>query len=206
MSDSIKQSASPRYDGSAVVELLDEGRRVKLVNDFGYIDQYGSRWDVPAGAIVDGASIPRVLWSIIGGPFEGPYRIASVIHDWFCDLRTRPWRAVHRMFYEAMVVSGVAHGRAALMYGGVYWGGPRWSATVEHNLDLLLSRHRGSSDSLTRAFHMRLPAASGTRYRYAFGDEDVAALAAAISASDLSIDKVESYVDCRLAAMQRIDY
>jgi hypothetical protein len=77
---------SGRYDGEAVVRLLDDGRRVQLVEDFGFIDQADARWDVPKGAIVDGASIPQPLWSIIGGPFEGRYRDASIVHDWYCDM------------------------------------------------------------------------------------------------------------------------
>jgi len=55
-----------RYDGRAIVRLLDDGRQVQLVEDFGFIDEMEIRWDVPKGAIVDGASIPQALWSIIG--------------------------------------------------------------------------------------------------------------------------------------------
>jgi Protein of unknown function (DUF1353) len=43
---------------------------------------------VPAGAIVGGASIPQVFWSIIGGPFEDKYREASVIHDYYCEQKS----------------------------------------------------------------------------------------------------------------------
>ena len=42
-------------------------------------------WTAPKGAKVDGASIPQLFWTPIGGPFEGKYRYASVIHDTECD-------------------------------------------------------------------------------------------------------------------------
>ena len=36
---------------------------------------------VPAGLEIDGASIPRLLWRVIGPPLYGRYRPAAVIHD-----------------------------------------------------------------------------------------------------------------------------
>jgi len=125
-----------RYEGRAVVELLDDGRLVRLRQPIAYIDPHEVRWDVPKGAEVDGASIPRVLWTFIGGPFEGKYRKASIIHDWYCDIRSRPWRQVHRMFFDAMIASSVPMALAKPMYAGVYFGGPRWSETVVHNVEI----------------------------------------------------------------------
>ncbi|WP_412773782.1 DUF1353 domain-containing protein [Nitrobacter sp.] len=45
-------------------------------------DEKCTLWSVPAGATVDGASIPQLFWSLLGG------RNASAIHDWFCTRRT----------------------------------------------------------------------------------------------------------------------
>ncbi len=53
----------------------------------------GTRLGCAQGAIVDGASIPRMFWSIIGGLFDEGYRDASIIHDWYCDKRLRTWQA-----------------------------------------------------------------------------------------------------------------
>jgi hypothetical protein len=78
------------FVGKVVTEWLDDGRKMKLIEGFGYIDPSGVRWDAPAGWVVDGASIPRIGWSLIGGPFEGRYRNASVIHDIACDQKQRP--------------------------------------------------------------------------------------------------------------------
>jgi uncharacterized protein DUF1353 len=63
-----------------VTRWEDDGRLMTLVESFAYIDSSGRTWRVPSGVQVDGASIPQVFWSIIGGPFEGRYRNASIIH------------------------------------------------------------------------------------------------------------------------------
>jgi hypothetical protein len=108
---------------------------MRTVKPFGFVDSSGRKWVVPAGAIVDGASIPSLFWSIIGGPFEGKYRNASVIHDYYCDVRTRPWRDTDRVFFEAMRASGVSEREAKALYMAVVYGGPHWDLqTIRNNL------------------------------------------------------------------------
>lgn len=124
------------YEGRLLLEPLPDGRLMQLVEPFGFTDSKRQHWPVPKDAQVDGASIPRALWSLIGGPFEGLYRNASVIHDYHCDVRIRPWQTVHRVFYDGMRASGVGESRAKLMYGAVYYAGPRWSEAARHNAEL----------------------------------------------------------------------
>jgi hypothetical protein len=80
----------------------------------------------PTGSIINGASIPSMFWSVIGGPFEGRFRKASVLHDAACDVQTESWEDVHRMFYDACRCSRVGIGKAQTMYWAVYHFGPRW--------------------------------------------------------------------------------
>ncbi|NBX30484.1 DUF1353 domain-containing protein, partial [bacterium] len=47
-------------------------------------------------------------------------------HDVACEARTREWRTVHRMFYEACRCGGVAAAEAKAMYYAVWHFGPRW--------------------------------------------------------------------------------
>lgn len=179
------------FDGVPTVTFLDDGRRVQLAAPFGYVDAASARWNVPVKAIVDGASIPRALWTLIGGPFEGKYRAPSIIHDWYCDLRTRRWEDVHHVFYEGMLAAGVSRPQALLIYGGVYWGGPRWSQTVVDNTNLLADYLADSRPGSTRLHYPMLADEFGgyvrqgpyedrvleTRYRYAFTEQDLDALA-----------------------------
>jgi hypothetical protein len=135
------------YIGVPAVELLEDGRLLKLLNDFSFKDAAALTWLAPKGALIDGASIPQALWTIVGGPLEGKYRNASILHDWYCDKRSRPWRAVHRMFHEGMLVSGVSSAKARIMYLAVYYGGPRWAeSTVANNqLDTNLAGGGGAN-------------------------------------------------------------
>ncbi|MEQ1887128.1 MAG: DUF1353 domain-containing protein [Bryobacteraceae bacterium] len=119
------------FDGKVTATWVD-GRDMMLTEDFVYVDGSGTRWDAPSGSTIDGASIPRAFWTVIGGPFEGNYRYASVVHDVYCVRGekhlpgARPWQKVHRMFYDAMRCSGVPDSKALVMYGAVYKFGPTW--------------------------------------------------------------------------------
>lgn len=125
---SLPARAQGRFEGKIITEWDGGGRKMTLLEPFTYIDASGRRWPVPKGTTVDGASIPRPFWSVIGGPFEGLYRAPSVVHDFYCDARNRPHQDVHLVFQEAMLTAGVATKRAWLMYQSVDRFGPRWEA------------------------------------------------------------------------------
>lgn len=105
-----------------------EPREMILIEGLTFVDYAGEAWPVPSGARIDGASIPRVLWALIGSPFTGLYRRASVPHDYYCNVRTRSWIATHKMFFHGMVADGVDPCEAARLYKAVYLFGPRWDA------------------------------------------------------------------------------
>lgn len=121
--------ANGGFSGEVVARFLDDGRRMRLESPFGYVDPDGVLWPAPEGVIVDGASIPRFLWAVVGSPFVGEYREASVVHDVACDERTRPWRDVHRMFYQACRCGGVGRIRAKVLFAAVHHFGPRWDTS-----------------------------------------------------------------------------
>lgn len=113
------------FVGEIIAQLLPDGRNLKLVQSFSYIDPTGERWDVPAGMETDGASVPAAFW-VAYPPFTGKYRQAAVVHDHYCQTRARGWRATHKVFYDAMRTAGVDEVTAKLLYGAVYYMGPRW--------------------------------------------------------------------------------
>lgn len=100
---------------------------VQLLQPFGYVDSKGVQWDVPAGFLSDGASIPDALWAVVGGPYSGPYRDAAVVHDYFCSTKHRPWQDVHDVFLEAALNRGTTDWKAQYMYAGILLKGPRWT-------------------------------------------------------------------------------
>jgi hypothetical protein len=115
-----------KYLDQLSVVMLDDGRKAKLNDKFRFQDDRGEVWQSPARWVVDGASIPWPAWSLIGGPWSGKHRSAAVIHDYYCDANTKPWREVHQVFYDAMIASGVSVTKAKTMYFAVYAFGPRW--------------------------------------------------------------------------------
>jgi Protein of unknown function (DUF1353) len=151
-------SASAQYGkfvGEIVAKWKPDGRTMVLTAPFAYIDPAGGTWDALSGAEIDGASIPKLAWSLIGGPFEGKYRAASVIHDVACTLKQRPWELVHLTFYYAMRASGVEASLAAKMYGAVYYFGPRWGFMVKtevpgENVEQYMKKTMGKFDSESR--------------------------------------------------------
>lgn len=116
-----------KYEGELVTKWDPDGRHMYLNDKFSFVDHRGARWVVPKGAKVDGASIPQSLWSVIGGPFSGKYRAASVIHDYYCDMQTRSSKDVHMVFHDAMLASGVSPNWAKILYNAVDWFGPSWT-------------------------------------------------------------------------------
>lgn len=118
----------PRFTNRIKAEWLPGGRDMRLLEAVTFIDQKGKRWTAPKGAEFNGASIPLALASVVGCPYVGRYRRASVLHDYFCTVRTTPHDIVHQMFYDAMICDGVDTVKAKLMYQAVVSLGPKWDA------------------------------------------------------------------------------
>lgn len=114
------------FVGSPVTKWLSDGRTMELMEDFIFIDSDGLEWIAPKGSLVDGASIPRFFWRVVGSPFVGKYRNASVIHDVYCKTRSRSSKRTHKVFNEMMGVSGVGKYKAKKMYQAVQLGGGSW--------------------------------------------------------------------------------
>lgn len=104
----------------------DNFRDMKTLAPFSYKDPRGVLWEVPAGYVTNGASVPWGLWNIVGGPYDGPYRDAAVIHDYYTEFKLRSWEDTHRMYYEASIARGVSENRASIMYAGLLVGADRW--------------------------------------------------------------------------------
>jgi hypothetical protein len=119
------------YSGTPETRWNSDGRSMTLLSELRYTDPHGIVWAAPAGSIVDGASVPRSLWSIMGGPFEGKYRNASVLHDVAYEHRNRPWQDCDRMFYNAMRCSGVSAVEAKTMFYALYRFGHHWRFPIK---------------------------------------------------------------------------
>jgi hypothetical protein len=171
------------FQGIIKVEWLrgdaDE-RRMRLLDDFTYIDSKGKKWTAPKGALTDGASIPQFLWTPLGGPFDGQYREAAVIHDFYCETKTEPWQDVHRIFYYANRASGISELKSKILYGGVMLGGPRWGT--------------GPSKCF-KGCHGAVPGNGGVISIPKVTDSDAQRLTQWVKDTNPSLDEIDAYVE-----------
>jgi Protein of unknown function (DUF1353) len=132
-----------KFSGSPKSEWLPDGRKMKLLEDFAYVDPKGKTWLAQKDSVVDGASIPQEFIAFTGGPLDGPYRNASIVHDVACVSMTEPWEDVHFMFYEACRCGGVPEIKAKTMYAAVYLFGPRW--VIKKVMEMVVENKNGKS-------------------------------------------------------------
>ena len=120
----LRAGSSARWSSSG--STTRSSPKLQLREDFGYEDQAGKLWLARQGQVLDGASIPPAFRDMIGMPFVGDYRRASVVYDYYCHVMSEPWRDVHRMFYDASLTEGVGEVNAKVMYATLYAAGLRW--------------------------------------------------------------------------------
>lgn len=79
------------------------------------------KFTVPSGFISDGASVPRVFWSLF--PPVGKYFKSCILHDWLLTSTDIEWDQAANIFYSSMIKDGVGKPKAYIMYIAVkYWG------------------------------------------------------------------------------------
>lgn len=166
----------------------DGERRMRLLRDVVYVAVDGKRWTAPKDFLTDGASIPRVFWSFVGGPFDGQYREAAVVHDYYCQTKTEAWQDVHRIFYYACRAAGVDELKAKILYAAVRYGGPKWN--------------RGRRSSCFAECHaQRTPeglskdAQGRDSFQASISQGDAESLAAWVMTRSPSLEEIDAYVD-----------
>ena len=114
------------FSGNPKTEWLTEpgteDRNMRLLAAFWYKDPDGRVWPAPKGSVINGASIPRPLWSTVGSPYTDDYRRASVVHDVACDSPSVPRKDADVMFYHACLAGGCSPVQARILYAGVRLG------------------------------------------------------------------------------------
>src|SRR4051794_8736903 len=122
-------SGDPRTRWIASANAPD--RTMELLEDFSYSDPKGREWLAPADSIVDGASIPEALWTLVGSPYTGDYRNASILHDVATAAADTPAKrkAADRMYYYACRCGGCTKRQAVVQYLGVRIGA--WFPSVD---------------------------------------------------------------------------
>jgi hypothetical protein len=144
------------FSGRPITVWLDDGRAIRLVEDFSFTDGLGYTWRAPKGAVIDGASIPQPLWSLMGSPFTGNYRNASILHDYFVDQKSHPASRVHALFFSASVASGEEISKSLMMLRAMHQFGSNWLDPPLSKMDVAFADIYGRHDAfLERKYGMR---------------------------------------------------
>jgi len=123
MSDYGEFSGEPR--STWLTNLNGPDRNMQLLEKFEFADPSGNVWSVPETYDkLDGATIPRALWSLVGSPYVGNYRRASIVHDYAVHKSSKDddRKAADKMFYFACRTGGCNWLQALMLYAGVRIG------------------------------------------------------------------------------------
>jgi hypothetical protein len=107
---------------------------MKVIDDFWYRDPNGKTWPAPVGSVINGASIPRPLWSLVGSPYTDDYRLASIVHDVACGNPSIERKEADVMFFHACRAGGCSPLQARWLYAGVRVGAWAGAALPEDSI------------------------------------------------------------------------
>ena len=91
---------------------------------------------VPVGFPTDGASIPRLVWTLVGSRFSGLHVEPAVIHDFLYAIHLYSRKKADLIFLEALKSCGVSLWKRQIIYRAVriagHWAYHRHDNDVEN--------------------------------------------------------------------------
>ncbi len=108
-----------------ISEPGDEKATFRLNKPFVYVASNGQEIVIPEGFIYDGASVPKILWSVVSP--VGEVKKPALVHDWFYSVQVSGRRYADDMIKESMRAYGVHKGKILLwwtilrLFGGFAW-------------------------------------------------------------------------------------
>jgi hypothetical protein len=108
---------------------------IQLVDDWCFFID-GKQYWIPQDYYYDGASIPRLFWSLIGSPFEPDFWGPALLHDfgYFTHIFNRAF--FDECLFQLLIRCGVPKWKARIMWAAVRTGG--YFAWKNDNNDELL--------------------------------------------------------------------
>ncbi len=113
------------------VNIVNEN--VFILSEDKTVESLGYSVTVKKGFDFDGASIPKLLWSIYGSPLNGNYVVASLIHDGLYASQKVSKSISDKIFLDIMKQSNVGYIKRTSMYLAVrVFGGKDWKEASEY--------------------------------------------------------------------------
>lgn len=124
----VTQKATAGFSQPVMLPIKYQGKeRYQLARDWEW-EWCGSLEKAPAGLVIDGASVPRLIWWWM--PPDGLHRAGACAHDlaYICRGKMPSGLEMKReeadlMFFTLMLRAGVSERRAGIAYSGVRLGG-----------------------------------------------------------------------------------
>ena len=109
------------FSGKTVLERINSD--TYMLRDELSFENSKYKVTIKPGLLTDGASIPKVFWSIIGCPLNGKYVGSALIHDGLYASHVLSKEESDLLFLDMMEHNKVSLWRRKLMYWAVKFGG-----------------------------------------------------------------------------------
>lgn len=119
-----------------------EGKKLefrRLSEDFSFVVD-GTCFVIKKGFWWDGASIPKIFWSVIGDPWEADIAPGALIHDILYGTQYYNRKKTDQILYEVNKINGMNSVKNYAVYNGVRMGG--WKAWNEKTEEVIAGNSR----------------------------------------------------------------
>ena len=107
------------YEGEIILSPKRDGKTWVVLKDLMFYTKYTDWVKVVSPFETDMASIPKFLYSIIGGSASGKYRQAAICHDYLYSIKIVSRYKADLAFLELMLNDEVPRWKAYLMFAAV---------------------------------------------------------------------------------------
>jgi hypothetical protein len=120
-----------KFIGGSEYKAANSCGHIELTKDFNFFIDLKSYW-LPRGYVCDGASIPRIFWSIIGSPFDPEKVPAAFCHDalYLTHAVSRP--VADEVLFQLLLQGGCRLRTARTMWAAVRsFAYPAWTNNAQ---------------------------------------------------------------------------
>ena len=129
-----------KYVADPVYKRGDKWGYIELVTDYCFFIDNKSFW-INAGYQCDGASIPRIFWSIIGSPFDPEKVPAAFAHDALYLTHAVTRAVADEVLFQLLLQGGCRLRTARTMWAAVRtFAYPAWTNNAQDKQDLAEAR------------------------------------------------------------------
>jgi hypothetical protein len=130
------------FGGDVILEEMKNGFW-KLQDNFSYEDDY-IQITVKSDFITDGASIPKLFWSVVGNPLSNDLLKPAIIHDGLYTLMQLKRLECDKLLREMLLFNGTSKLKAYFIYFSVrLFGGAHWKKDTSNMMKFVEINSKG---------------------------------------------------------------